>query len=163
MKKATTIILAMASLAISAQQLNVSITKNCNYYCAPGTWKLDTAYCAQYFLMTANGASNYTWTINNNLAATTPTLLFSITHAGAFICTVTGTAIINQKPAYATATTTIYVQNCQFGSPVGITEYELNELTPTYYNLQGQPIDKAYNTLLIEQRGRVRKKVYLQD
>jgi hypothetical protein len=51
----------------------------------------------------------------------------------------------------ATATTTIYVQNCQFGSPVGITEYELNELVPTYYNLQGQPVDKAYNTLLIEQ------------
>lgn len=161
MKKLTTIILAMASLAISAQ-LNVSITKNCNYYCAPDTYKLDTSFCGQYFLMTANGANNYTWTINNNFAANTPTLLFSITNAGAFICTVTGTAIVNDKPEQATATTTIYVENCQFGSPVGINEYELNELTPIYYNLQGQPVDKAYNTLLIEQRGRVRKKVYLQ-
>lgn len=50
--------------------------------------------------------------------------------------------------------------NCNM---VGISEYELNSLKPTYYDLQGNIIQVRYNELIIEQLGGVRKKLIISN
>ncbi len=45
---------------------------------------------------------------------------------------------------------------------VGITEWELNSTESKFFDLQGQPCDPERGKLLIEQRGKYRRKVILE-
>lgn len=42
-------------------------------------------------------------------------------------------------------------------------EHSINPSIHMYYDLQGNQVDKRYNTLLIEQVGNTRRKIYIQE
>lgn len=46
-------------------------------------------------------------------------------------------------------------------APVGLPEYSMDQQAVTYYDLMGNAINKRLNELLIEQRGGLRRKVYI--
>lgn len=57
----------------------------------------------------------------------------------------------------------IFVRDCGMMDNVGLKEYQLNGLTPTYYDLQGNKTETLYNQLIIQQIGNTRKKVFIQN
>jgi hypothetical protein len=54
----------------------------------------------------------------------------------------------------------IYVKDC---APIitGIETYSPDTVIPVYFDLQGNRIEKQYNTLMIEQKGYLRRKIYI--
>lgn len=58
------------------------------------------------------------------------------------------------------STRNVIVKNCNL---VGITEHNPSEQQPIYYNMQGTCVQPQPGMLLIEQRGTLRRKVFIQQ
>lgn len=112
---------------------NISITSN-------------SACIGQVFTFNPIGANSYTYSTGTNTIIPTITNTYVIRGTGSNGC-------VNSK------TVTINAVDCT----VGIEEHQLNGLIPTYYDLNGNKIEKLYNQLIIEQSGNTRKKVFIQN
>lgn len=101
-----------------------------------------TVCLGQPFYFNPSGAISYTYSSGNMIIHPSVTNTYVISGTGASGCV-------------ASKTVTVNVIDCT----VGIEEYELNETSKTYYDLQGNKTEKLYNTLIIEQSGNTRRKI----
>lgn len=139
------------TLTIFILTLAVALRSQCGF-----TMPSSSTVCINTALtLTATGATNYTWSLPGTgvyiVMNTTDTTKFTHTYGWNKIVTVKG--VLNG--CLQTQTLTVTVVNCS----VGIKEYELNGMEPSYYDMFGKPVEKAYNTVLIEMRGPYRRKV----
>lgn len=145
----------------------VFISTSCHSVCVAGTFKVDTNYCG-WFLMTAGGAQNYTWTINGAGAIVSPTVIYNPPPApGITNYLVTGSVIDSSGlPCYGQAAISVTAVACMHGSwgPTGYQDQEPADpgQPAVYFDLLGNRIEKRFNEVLIEQRGISRRKVYYE-
>lgn len=168
----TTALILMMSFA-QAQKCdslapNVQISTSCHSICVPGTFKIDTAFCG-WFVMTASGASSYTWSIGSTTIATGAALTYSATSPGVTNYVVTGSVTYTDGlTCYGTAVISVTAVICANGTPGGpatgvIENGPVINSPPVYYDLQGNRVERRAGTVMIERTGTRSKKVYISQ
>lgn len=152
--------------ALMSAQCNVNVNAMCSKACVPGTLYINQVYCG-WFAILATGATSYTWSVSGPDGSYThngDTAKFYPQLPGFTTYSVIGTC---SNSATGSAQVTVEAEICPYGSPntVGINEYSTmpNGTQPIYYDLQGNQVAKQPNTLLIEQRGLIRRKIYYRE
>lgn len=140
----------------------IIINTSCHEVCVPGTYKIDTSFCA-HFMMTAVGATNYTWTLQGSPVATTNTLYFYPSVPGVTNYIVTGEVFYFGRPCYGQAVISITTVACThtIDFTTGLPEYQRTPAAPFYFDLYGRKVERRYNELLIQQVGLKRKKIII--
>lgn len=164
MKKSILTSIAFIASFFAIAQCNLNYSTGTHSVCVNPTYELNTAFSTSV-LITATGAQAYTWTANGTTSVGT-TFIYNPTVAGVTNLVLTGlngstTCTLNITLTAVACTYTASITHTN--TNVGIQELNTSDLTPIYYNMQGQVIDKVNNMLIIEQIGNRRKKVYIID
>lgn len=147
-------------------QYQIGYSTGSHTFCVPGTYNLNQSM-AQWVRITQQYTDTNTCTFSVNGGPPTVTTSITFTPSAAGITTF---VLIGTNPAYPACTqtvtwtfTTVACQYTYTGPATGIEQYNQAPADQVrYYDLQGNPVEKQYNTLLIEQAGYHRRKVYFQ-
>lgn len=171
MKTITTIALMLALAFNAVPQActthTISISVTIPYQPAETGVNSRTLCETTHALLVGTGANTYTWSngqirqsIYHDVDPVLPNTMTLSVGNNSFA--VIGEAIENNQACFGSATINIYL--C-VTALTGIEQYGMDgkEVVPVYYDLQGTRIDRRSNELIIEQRGNVRRKVFIQN
>lgn len=136
---------------------------NCNSQNCNLIVPTDTFFCQEGIsLIKANGAISYTWSANGQLTCTDSGYVHESTFPYYYwhgITTITVTA----KTPNCTKTVSVIIVQIIDCTALDIPEIFQSNQIPIYYDLSGKKIDKRVNTIMVETRGNIRRKVYIRN
>ncbi len=143
-------------------RLNYSV--GCHTYCASGTYVTDVSFCGWQRISGQHcDSSSYVFTVNGGPPTQTPSIIFTPGEPGVTSFTLSGWSMFQGQRCYQEVSWSFTTVACQYTITTGVNEYQPDQDLPIYFNLQGSPIEKRSNELIIEQVGNRRRKVVMFD
>lgn len=165
MKKATTLLALLITVMSLAQSPcdsihPISYSVGCNTFCVIGTSNPNQPLCGwQRITAQYCDTSSCIFYVNGGPPTQTPSIIFTPGAPGITNFTLTGWTIVGNKTCPQSISWSFTTVACSVTT--GIPELTQDHDLPRYFDLQGNPIPKRFNTLIIEQVGLYRKKIII--